>query len=64
LATLPLERIQEGYAPTTLSYNLLYNQPDGPWLQMFRRAVFDGELEAAMKEAQQNYDRILGQGQA
>ncbi|HWD82392.1 MAG TPA: extracellular solute-binding protein, partial [Kribbella sp.] len=64
LATLPLEHIQEGYAPTTLSYNLLYNQPDGPWLQMFRRAVFDGELEAAMKEAQRNYDRILRQGQA
>jgi multiple sugar transport system substrate-binding protein len=64
LATLPLERISEGYAPTTLSYNLLYNQPDGPWLQMFRRAVFDGELEAAMTEAQQNFDRILAQGQA
>ena len=31
---------------------------------MFRKAVFDGELEAAMKEAQQNYDRILKQGQA
>jgi multiple sugar transport system substrate-binding protein len=64
LATLPLERIDEGYAPTTLSYNLLYNQPDGPWLQMFRRAVFDGELEAAMREAQNSYDRILAQGQA
>ncbi|GAB3815819.1 extracellular solute-binding protein [Kribbella italica] len=64
LATLPLERIEEGYAPTTLSYNLLYNQPDGPWLQMFRRAVFDGELEAAMSEAQESYDRILAQGQA
>ncbi|MGC4937827.1 extracellular solute-binding protein [Kribbella sp. DT2] len=64
LATLPLERIEEGFAPTTLSYNLLYNQPDGPWLQMFRRAVFDGELEAAMTEAQESYDRILAQGQA
>jgi multiple sugar transport system substrate-binding protein len=64
LATLPLERIEEGYAPTTLSYNLLYNQPDGPWLQMFRRAVFDGELEAAMTEAQESFDRILAQGQA
>jgi multiple sugar transport system substrate-binding protein len=64
LATLPLERIEEGFAPTTLSYNLLYNQPDGPWLQMFRRAVFDGELEAAMSEAQESYDRILAQGQA
>jgi multiple sugar transport system substrate-binding protein len=64
LATLPLQRISEGYAPTTLSYNLLYNQPDGPWLQMFRRAVFDGELEAAMTEAQKSFDRILSQGQA
>jgi multiple sugar transport system substrate-binding protein len=64
LARLPLERISEGYAPTTLSYNLLYNQPDGPWLQMFRRAVFDGQLEAAMTEAQKSFDRILSQGQA
>jgi multiple sugar transport system substrate-binding protein len=31
---------------------------------MFRRAVFDGEIEAAMAEAQQGYDRILGQAQA
>jgi multiple sugar transport system substrate-binding protein len=29
-----------------------------------RGAVFDGELEAAMKEAQQSFDRILAQGQA
>jgi ABC-type glycerol-3-phosphate transport system substrate-binding protein len=64
LATLPLERIDEGYAPTTLSYNLLYNQPDGPWLQMFRRAVFDGQVTAAMAEAQSSFDRILEQGQA
>jgi ABC-type glycerol-3-phosphate transport system substrate-binding protein len=64
LATLPLERIEEGYAPKTLSYNLLYNQPDGPWLQMFRRAVFDGEVTAAMAEAQPSFDRILEQGQA
>lgn len=64
LATLPLERIEEGFAPTTLSYNLLYNQPDGPWLQMFRRAVFGGELDAALREAQESFDRILAQGQA
>lgn len=26
----------------TLAYNTIYNQPDGPWLTMFRRAVFGG----------------------
>jgi multiple sugar transport system substrate-binding protein len=31
---------------------------------MFRRAVFDGQLEAAMTEAQKSFDRILSQGQA
>ena len=60
----PLLAQEEGYAPTTLSYNEIYNQPDGPWLSMFRRAVFDGEIEAAMAEAQEGYDRILGQARA
>jgi multiple sugar transport system substrate-binding protein len=57
----PLLAQDEGYAPQTLSYNEIYNQPDGPWLTMFRRAVFDGEIEAAMAQAHDGYDRILGQ---
>jgi multiple sugar transport system substrate-binding protein len=57
----PLQAQQEGYAPSTLSYNEIYNQPDGPWLTMFRRAVFDGEIEGAMAQAQESFDRILGQ---
>jgi multiple sugar transport system substrate-binding protein len=60
----PLQQQDEGYAPKTLSYNEIYNQPDGPWLTMFRRAVFAGEIEAAMADAQDDYDRILGQAQA
>ena len=64
LGVLPLDNIEKGFAPTTLSYNLLYNQSDGPWLAMFRRAVFDGEIKAAMTEAQSSYDMILEQGQA
>jgi multiple sugar transport system substrate-binding protein len=60
----PLLAQEEGYAPRTLSYNEIYNQPDGPWLTMLRRAVFDGEIEAAMAEAQEGYDRILGQARA
>ncbi|WP_285100676.1 sugar ABC transporter substrate-binding protein [Promicromonospora sp. MEB111] len=60
----PLESLDRGYAPTTLAYNLIYNQQDGPWLRMFRSAVFDGEVDAAMQEAQTTYDRILRQAQA
>jgi multiple sugar transport system substrate-binding protein len=60
----PLEALDRGYAPTTLAYNLIYNQQDGPWLRMFRAAVFDGEVDAAMQEAQTTYDRILRQAQA
>ncbi len=60
----PLEPLDTGYAPTTLAYNLIYNQQDGPWLRMFRQAVFDGEVDAAMQEAQSTYDRILRQAQA
>ena len=64
LVVPPLEALDRGYAPTTLAYNLIYNQQDGPWLRMFRRAVFDGEVDAAMDEAQTTYDRILRQAQA
>ena len=64
LAVPALDDLAAGYAPTTLAYNLIYNQSDGPWLAMFRRAAFEGQVEAAMEEAQQGYDRILGQAQA
>ncbi|WP_029150896.1 ABC transporter substrate-binding protein [Microbacterium indicum] len=60
----PLEQIDAGYAPLSLSYNRIYNQSDGPWLEMFRRAVFDGEIDAAMQAAQSTYDQILRQGDA
>lgn len=64
LAVPTLDDLDAGYAPTSLAYNLIYNQSDGPWLAMFRRAVFDGEVEAAMEEAQISYDRLLDQAQA
>lgn len=60
----PLEQIDAGYAPLSLSYNRIYNQPDGPWLEMFRRAVFSGEIDEAMSAAQPRYDQLLRQGDA
>ncbi|MBA8792443.1 multiple sugar transport system substrate-binding protein [Friedmanniella endophytica] len=59
-----LLELDKGYAPTSLAYNVLYNQSDGPWLTMLRRAVFDGQTEAAMAQAQVSYDRLLQQAQA
>ncbi|MEO7059986.1 MAG: sugar ABC transporter substrate-binding protein [Lapillicoccus sp.] len=64
LAVPPVANLSKGFAPTTLAYNLLYNQSDGPWLAMFREAVFEGKVEAAMQTAQSTYDRLLKQAQA
>jgi multiple sugar transport system substrate-binding protein len=64
LAVPTITDLKAGYAPTTLAYNLIYNQSDGPWLAMFRRAVFSGQVEAAMDQAQTHYDRLLSQAQA
>ena len=63
LAVPTLEAIEVGYAPTTLAYNLLFNQPNSPHFELFRRAVFDGEVEAAMAAAQTAFDRVLEQAQ-
>jgi multiple sugar transport system substrate-binding protein len=63
LGVTPLDYLDRGYAPVTLAYNLLYNQADSPWIAMFRRAVFDNDLEGALAEGQQRYDEILRQAQ-
>ncbi|WP_193105939.1 extracellular solute-binding protein [Brachybacterium sp. FME24] len=62
-AVVPVTHLDEGYVPSTLAYNLLYNQSSSPWLAMIRRAVFDGDVPGAMAEAQSEYDRILTQTQ-
>jgi multiple sugar transport system substrate-binding protein len=64
LATLPLDNLDKGYAPQTLSYNLLVNQPSSPYFTMFRTAVYGSGVAAAMKAAQPEYDRILDEAQS
>ena len=63
LAVAPLEQIEEAYAPVTLAYNLLFNQQDSPWIAAFRRAVFDGDVDGALAEGQEGFDRVLEQAQ-
>ena len=64
ISELPLKNLDKGYAPQTLPYNLLYNQPSSPFLTMFREAVFGAGVTPAMKAAQPAWDRILDQAQA
>jgi multiple sugar transport system substrate-binding protein len=64
LAYGPLDAIDKGYAPQTLAYNLLVNQPSSPYFAMFREAVFGAGVSAAMRTAQSDYQRILDQVQA
>jgi multiple sugar transport system substrate-binding protein len=59
----PLENLDKGYAPVTLAYNLLFNQADSPWIGLFRKAVFDGDLDGALDDGQKAFDRILRQAQ-
>lgn len=63
LAVQTVNHLDAGYAPKTMAYNVIYNQADGPWLKMFRRAVFTGEIEAAMADAQHGYSRLLEEAQ-
>lgn len=62
-AVAPLDAIERGYAPPTLGYNLLFNQPDSPFIEMFRQAVFDGDVDGALRSGQDGFDRILKQAQ-
>ena len=45
------------------AYNLLFNQADSPFIAMFRKAVFDGDIDGALRDGQRNFDTILSQAQ-
>ncbi|MEV1010393.1 sugar ABC transporter substrate-binding protein [Streptomyces sp. NPDC049881] len=64
LSVPPLDDIDAGRAPLNLAYNRIFNQSDGPWLAMVRQAVFGGQVERALRDAQQAFDDILRQGDA
>ena len=63
-ATPPLKQLTSGYAPKTLGYNLIYNQPGGPFLTMFRQAVFGAGVQPALEKGEADYARVLKAVQA
>jgi multiple sugar transport system substrate-binding protein len=54
-----LAGLSRGYAPKTIAYNTTFNQPGGPWLNMFTEAVFDGKVEAAIHTGQGGFTTAL-----
>lgn len=53
-----------GYAPKTIIYNTTFNQPGGPWLNMFTQAVFDGQVDAAIRTGQGAFSTAIDLGKS
>lgn len=51
--------MSKGRTPYSVHYNELFNDGNGPWLNMFQRAVFKGEVDQAVAEAQRRFNQIL-----
>ncbi len=48
-----------GHTPYSLVYNDLFNDPNGPWLLMLQVAILDGDIDAALEEAQDRFTQIM-----
>jgi multiple sugar transport system substrate-binding protein len=56
-----LKALAHGYAPVTLIYDTAFNQPSGPWFQMFQTAVYDGNISGGLKQGQAGFTQLLQQ---
>ena len=56
---VPARAMAAGRTPYSTVYNDLFNSGTGPWLSMIQKAVFGGDVDAAVKEAQAAFTKIL-----
>lgn len=59
--SVALKALAKGYAPTTLAYNSIFNQPSGPWFAMFSEAVYRGKISAGLSAGQSGFTQQLSQ---
>jgi multiple sugar transport system substrate-binding protein len=50
-----------GYVPGVLHYNDMVNSDSSPWIQMLQSAIFDGDVDGAIKTAQDAMEQISSQ---
>lgn len=53
------EAMALGKTPYSFVYNELFNDANGPWLQMIQKAIFDGDVDGAIADAQARFEQIL-----
>ena len=56
------QAMAKGRTPYSFVYNDLLNSPQGPFLRMLQRAVFDGDVPGAVAEAQKRFQQIIDTG--
>ena len=49
-----------GVTPYTVVYNDLFNDPNGPWLEMLQVAILDGDIDGALELGQERFTQIMG----
>ncbi len=57
--TVSAQAMALGRTPYSFVYNQLFNDANGPWLQMLQTAIFDGDIDGAIATAQQRFTEIL-----
>jgi multiple sugar transport system substrate-binding protein len=62
---IAIRALNHGYAPKTLAYNLIFNQPGGPWLTLFTDAVIRGDdLDGALRTAQTQFTDAITEAES
>lgn len=56
------EAMAKGRTPYSFVYNDLLNSPQGPFLRMLQRGIFDGDVTGAIAEAQSRFQQIIDTG--
>ena len=50
-----------GYVPWVYHFADMVNSDSSPWINMLQRAIFDGDVDGAIKEARQKMKEIAGE---
>jgi len=50
-----------GHAPWSTVFPRLFNDPKGPWLEMFQVGVLDGDIDGALEIAQERFTQIMAE---
>lgn len=55
------EAMALGKTPYSFVYNEIFNDANGPWLQMVQKAIFEGDVDGAIADAQARFEQILAE---